>query len=843
MAIGRVAKYRFKHRKIRNIMIDAVAFVLIAIIVVGAWYMYSNMSASAEQEATEELARSIANKIDNKYLGLVAPINALTKDKTLIDLYLQADEDALKQEAMAKAQTIPHILKLRFLLLGKYKLDTESNPPMGYASLDLLRKAKSSAQINAEVILKGTEQEHILIIKRVINPAMELIGFIHASLSTDLFKDIVSEVNPDIGYVEITQSTAGKTIILAKAGRAAFKKGNDATISSIKNTSWVLKLWPGNSPVTKIDETGSIPLLSVLAIIIFLLLVGFIFIKKRSSGEQTTVSQGSKSFLAHEGAIRAIEGVHSGLENPNLPKGDGKETQDRSDATSISQGVTGDDITRISTEPARQTETAAESDSKPEVENVPQTELSPGAQKAPASIDPVIFRTYDIRGVVDNSLNEEVVTLIGKALGTMAVEKGQTVLTVGRDGRTSGPKLVKALIDGLVSTGINIVDIGMVPTPVLYFSTYLLETGSGVMVTGSHNPPEYNGLKMMLGGNTLSGDDIQEIKQCIKNGEFVKGKGQVTTHEVNADYIRRISADIPVALGGALKIVVDCGNGAAGVLAPQLLNAIGQDVIEMYCEIDGTFPNHHPDPSQPENMQELIQRVKAESADIGFAFDGDGDRLGVVDAEGNIIWPDRQLMLLAKDVLSRNAGAPIIYDVKCSRYLKSVIEESGGKSLMWKTGHSLIKGKMKETEAPLAGEMSGHIFFKERWYGFDDALYTAARFVEIFTNAKRKPTEMFAELPGGVSTPELRLPTPEKEHGAFMIALIENLQDTAGGEVSDIDGVRLEFEHGWGLARASNTSPNIVMRFEGEDAVGLENVQNVFKQAILSIKADAQLPF
>jgi len=362
------------------------------------------------------------------------------------------------------------------------------------------------------------------------------------------------------------------------------------------------------------------------------------------------------------------------------------------------------------------------------------------------------------------------------------------------------------------------------------------------MVTGSHNAPEYNGLKIMLAGSSLSGDEIKEIQNHTISGEFTTGQGDLRHADISADYVRRISEDIPVALGSSLKIVVDCGNGVAGTLAPQLLNAIGHDVIELYCENDGSFPNHHPDPSQPENLKDLIEKVKTEGADIGFAFDGDGDRLGVIDANGNIIWPDRQLMLLAKDVLSRNQGAEIIFDVKCSRYLKSIIESNGGKPLMWKTGHSFIKNKMKEIDAPLAGEMSGHIFFKERWYGFDDALYTAARFIEIFTNAKEKPTELFAELPEGVSTPELRMPLSEVQHAGFMEELVEKMT-VANAEIIDIDGLRIEYSDGWGLARPSNTSPYIILRFEGESESVLERIKSEFRAAIQLVKTDADIPF
>jgi len=362
------------------------------------------------------------------------------------------------------------------------------------------------------------------------------------------------------------------------------------------------------------------------------------------------------------------------------------------------------------------------------------------------------------------------------------------------------------------------------------------------MITGSHNGPEYNGLKIVIAGDTLSEDGIRLLYNRIINNDLVSGDGGIDTAEVIPDYIRRITDDIPVALGRAYKLVVDCGNGAAGIVAPELYRALGHDVIEMYCDLDGRFPNHHPDPGEPKNMQHMIDRVRKEKADLGFAFDGDGDRLGIVDAEGNIIWPDRQMMVFARDVLSRNKGAPIIFDVKCTSHLRKAIEASGGKAVMWKTGHSLIKSKMKQMQAPLAGEMSGHIFFKERWYGFDDALYSGARMLEILLNAKMKPTEFFAAIPESVSTPELKIDMPESEHISFMQALESKLsfKDT---EVITIDGFRVEFKDGWGLIRPSNTTPCLVVRFEADNEAALERIKTGFRELLLSIKADLKLPF
>ncbi|TDJ67303.1 MAG: phosphomannomutase/phosphoglucomutase [Proteobacteria bacterium] len=457
-------------------------------------------------------------------------------------------------------------------------------------------------------------------------------------------------------------------------------------------------------------------------------------------------------------------------------------------------------------------------------------------------IDPSIFRSYDIRGVVGETLTVEAVYQIGRAIGSEADARGQQTVITARDGRNSSQEIRDALIEGLRDSGRDVLDIGLTPTPVLYFATHHLDAHSGVMITGSHNPPEYNGLKIVLDGESLSGEAIQAIRERIEKDDFTVGEGTMQSTEIIPDYIRRISEEIPVTLGNALKVVVDCGNSVPGIVAPHILRAIGHDVIELYCEVDGNFPNHHPDPSQPENLEDLIQAVQDEDADIGLAFDGDGDRLGVVDTGGNIIWPDRQMILFARDVLSRNPGAKIIYDVKCSRLLADDIKKHGGEPIMARTGHSLIKRKMQETGALLGGEMSGHIFFKERWYGFDDALYAAARLLEILVNADGSPDQVFADLPGGVVTPELRLAMPENEHAKFMQQVVD-AAEFDDGEVHTIDGLRVDFSDSWGLIRASNTTPCLVLRFEGDDDAALERVTNRFKDLLHKVDASLDLPF
>ena len=451
-----------------------------------------------------------------------------------------------------------------------------------------------------------------------------------------------------------------------------------------------------------------------------------------------------------------------------------------------------------------------------------------------------IFKAYDIRGIVGKTLTPEIVEGIGQALGSEAAARGQFAIVVGRDGRLSGRGLSDALARGIARSGMDVIDIGLVATPMVYFATHHLGTGSGVMVTGSHNPPEYNGLKMVIAGETLSGKTIQALLKRCETGDFITGSGKYTTLDIEDAYLNRIASDIKLAR--PLKIAVDCGNGSPGAYAPKLYRMLGCEVTELYCEVDGNFPNHHPDPSHLENLNDLIAELKSGKSEIGLAFDGDGDRLGVVTKDGSIIFPDRQLMLFAEDVLSRNPGAEIIYDVKCTRNLAPWIREHGGKPLMWKTGHSLIKSKMKETGAMLAGEMSGHIFFKERWYGFDDGLYAGARLLEILSRREDIDAALHS-LPDAVSTPELQIRLKEGENYDLIAKLQSNAVFDNSRDVIKLDGLRVEYEDGFGLARSSNTTPVIVLRFEADSEESLKRVQEDFRRVILRAKPDVVLPF
>ena len=449
---------------------------------------------------------------------------------------------------------------------------------------------------------------------------------------------------------------------------------------------------------------------------------------------------------------------------------------------------------------------------------------------------PEIFKAYDIRGIVGKTLTAEAVRAIGQALGSEAAARGQRTVAIGRDGRLSGQELAAALAAGLNAAGIDVLDIGCVPTPLSYFAAYQLGTNSAVSVTGSHNPPDYNGLKMVLGGDTLYGEQIQALRKRIETGDLVHAKkpGKLTKADVRKAYLERILSDVKLAR--PMKIVVDCGNGVAGELAPELFRRMGCEVVPLFCEIDGNFPNHHPDPSKPENLRDVIRALKETDAELGLAFDGDGDRLGVVTKDGEIIYPDRQLMLFAADVLTRNPGAQIIYDVKCSRNVALSVRHQGGKPLMWQTGHAIIKAKLKESGAPLAGEMSGHVFFKERWYGFDDGLYAGARLLEIVSRWSDANWPL-KHLPNALSTPELNIKMQEGEPHTLVDKLIRDCAKLFPGatELNTIDGVRAEYADGFGLARASNTTPVIVLRFEADSALALKRIQEEFKRALLAV--------
>ncbi len=457
-----------------------------------------------------------------------------------------------------------------------------------------------------------------------------------------------------------------------------------------------------------------------------------------------------------------------------------------------------------------------------------------------AQLDPSLFKAYDIRGIVDRSLTESACEHIGRAYATVARARGQRAVHISRDGRDSGPRLAGALSAGLRAGGLDVIDLGMNATPMLYFACATTEVANGIQITGSHNPPEYNGLKMVLCGDALHGEDIAALRELTLSEAYAQGSGALREASIVEPYLQRIVSDIRLAR--PVRVAVDCGNGVAGAFAPELLRRLGCEVTELFCEVDGSFPNHHPDPADPHNLEDLQRVLRDGDAEIGLAFDGDGDRLGVVTKDGPVIWPDRQLMLYAADVLQRHPGAPIIFDVKCTANLDPWVRRHGGEPMMWRTGHSLIKARMKQVGAPLAGEMSGHIFFKDRWYGFDDAQYGAARLLELLARVADVQAELLA-LPDSVSTPELKIPTEAQQQFDLCERLQREGRFATARHVHTIDGVRAEYDDGFGLARPSNTTPCVVLRFEAHDQAGLRRIQEEFRAALLQLQSDLKLPF
>lgn len=816
------------------LIVGAVVVVIVAITAISTAL---EKIAVAEREAQVAEDQTLADRLARELGAVLEPqrlkLAALAQQPAIVGA-ISAEKTQREKAAAAAQSEIPGALRLRLLPRGADHVDPNSSPPLTFASVDMLRDAaKTDKDVKSELHLGGTENEHIVMIQRVPITG-EAVGFLHLSVDPNLVRDALANVSGVPGYIEVRQPVPkGPPAIIARAGSPPVGDSTATAIAGISGTAWVVS-YRSPTAVASSDGGWMLPLVGLFAVIA-LIAVAVFFLRRRD------VALASDA-VTYQGAIKAIlEGAHPGLEQL-LP---GKPQTLATDLGPVSEGITDDDRDDITefgavgdvagAEPAADTFDIT-GDSTAGIEVV---EEDPDAA---VRIDPSIFRSNDIRGIVGQTLTAEGIYEIGRALGSEAAARGQQTIVTARDGRNSSQEIRDALIEGLRDSGRDVLDIGLTPTPVLYFATHYLDSHSGVMITGSHNPPEYNGLKIVLDGETLSGEAIQAIRERIENNDFTSGEGTMQSTEIIPDYIRRISEEIPVTLGNALKVVVDCGNSVPGIAAPHILRAIGHDVIELYCEVDGNFPNHQPDPSQPENLADLIRVVEEEDADIGLAFDGDGDRLGVVDNAGNIIWPDRQMILFARDVLSRNPGAKIIFDVKCSRLLADDIRANGGEAIMSKSGHSQIKTKMQETGALLAGEMSGHIFFKERWYGFDDALYCAARLLEIIVNSGMSATEVFDGVPGWVATPELKLDMPESEHGAFMQKVLE-AANFGDAEVSTLDGLRVDFNDSWGLVRPSNTTPCLVFRFEGDDQAALDNVQQLFRDLLLGVDGDLKLPF
>jgi phosphomannomutase / phosphoglucomutase len=793
-----------------TIVLVGTLWCLIAAVLIGggaylAGQWYQQQLRIQQQQLAELEAKDIASEVGTQLQAYRARADLLANDQVLVDLLQTDDDSALLQKEQQLRRQLPQVNRVKIIKAGVENLEAGDYPNLTFSDIDMLANAETSGIAPPiEVHAKGSPEQHFEVVTPIITQSKQVLGCLLLSFPATDIPTLMGTIQLPQGYAELVQHGSGQSILsLAHLGNASMKGATPAASVSIDGTRWSVEYYAMVDP--KVQQSGLLYIYKGAVILALALII--------------------ISLLCARVAMAALRRKMNTIGRP------------------VPAAATPAQRPRVSILEAHATESNIQQGSKkstPKDPGGPPTQQQQQQQQVPRAVPASIFKAYDIRGIVGNTLTDELVQDIGRAIGSEAEQRGQQTVLVARDGRLSGAGFAAALAKGLRASGRDVIDIGRVPTPLLYFATYHLNTGSGVMVTGSHNPPDYNGFKIMLGGETLSTSAIQALRTRIEGKKFSRGAGTFKSMDIIDDYIARVTGDIK--LNRPMKIVVDCGNGVAGAAAPQLLRALGCEVHELFCEVDGNFPNHHPDPGQPENLRDLIKSVKDHKADIGLAFDGDGDRLGVVDSNGGIIWPDRQMMLYATDVLSRCPGAEIIYDVKCSNHLDKVITAKGGRPLMWKTGHSLIKAKLKETGDPLAGEMSGHIFFNERWYGFDDGLYTAARLLEILAQDPRPSVEVFAALPNAINTPELNIHFAEGEHFEFMDRLMAGVH-FPNARITTIDGIRADFDDGWGLVRASNTTPSLVLRFEANNTPALKRIQGIFKQAMQKIKPELEFPF
>ncbi len=817
----------------------------------GVFWLNQDRVKQNQEQAVKAVAEGLAVAVNHQLAFLQKMANVTAQREDVIAALQSHDPEIRQTTAALLDQQLPGVLKVRLLPPHVNELDTSVVPQMGNADLVMVRDTLKSPQ---KPTIQDVKEHRHLAVTAVVKSEETILGVVLISLNYDFLAETFKTVELNKGFIELKQDNA----VLAKTGDPALKNEDNNAVK-IKNSNWTVNYWPD---LTLDNDTFTMVVAFILVPVVVLGFIIFIIYNKQ--GE----------YLLHDrhGITRMVKDLLSG-KNPGSYEMKTKEMQTLVTTLVQFKRVLDHQTLALSEDYSDNTEiddffnedNTSESDLLKSMDNQEkpiETPISPPNQEQNLATTRVtkpidlnqasgaevsggknnIFRAYDIRGIAGQTLTKDVVYDIGRALGSDAHELGVKTIIVGRDGRLSSPGLAEALAKGIVTTGVNVLDIGLVPTPVVYFVAHHTEGRSGVMITGSHNPADYNGLKMVIHGETYAEEKIQSLSRRIEIGNFVTGtEGTIQQNNMfTNEYIGIISEDVHMVR--PMKVVVDCGNGAASQLAPVLLKTLGCEVIELFCEVDGNFPNHHPDPSQPENLKDLITAVKHYEADVGLAFDGDGDRLGVIDSKGKIIWADRQMMLFAKDVLSMKPGAEIIFDVKCSRHLAEQIVKHGGRPLMWKTGHSLMKAKLKETGAALAGEMSGHIFFNDRWFGFDDALYSAARLIEILSNDTRGSDEVFADFPDSFSTPEINVELQEGENKTLIAQLIKNAKFEQGKTVH-IDGLRVDFPDGWGLVRASNTMPVLVLRFEGDTQDALERIKNQFADLLKKTQPDIRLPF
>ena len=756
-----------------------------------------------------------------------------------------AADTPLARESLERqlSATLPHSLRVRINPVGAARAATDESPPLSFAGLDMIRRAERQESIRPES-LRIDGQTLFNMARPVVDPdSGDVLGSFFVTFAPAVVGDVLRELDATGQSIVLQQRIAGSDPVQI-LGLGTRDPGQAHIAQPLDRSDWTLDYAIDRSLLAGAGVTWT-ALLPSLVLLLLGGLGGLIVSYRRLAGHLeadlgTLVASACGLLEGRDGYSRN----HYTLEPVAAASDAIRHAQSHRDQNPVepARAAPLHDTPAETARPAPPVKAQADEDFLEITDTATERPMHPeqSITTTPSGIPGAdIFRAYDIRGVVGDTLTEEGAFLIGRAIGSAAAEAGETLVAVGADGRHSSPALSGRICAGIQASGVDVLDIGEVPTPILYFATHVTETRSGVMITGSHNPPDYNGFKIVIDGVTLAGDAITALHRRIIEGDLASGEGQRTEHDLIDAYIDRIAAD--VVLAQPLKVVADCGNGVAGKVIPHLLEALGCEVLPLYCDVDGSFPNHHPDPADPANLEDLITTVKAQQADIGLAFDGDGDRLGVVTGNGEIIWPDRLLMLFARDIVGRNPGADVIFDVKCSRHLNTLISEYGGRPIMWRTGHSHIKAKMKETRALLGGEFSGHICFGERWFGFDDGLYSAARLLELLAAEDMSAAEVFAEFPNPLCTPEQKIATTDQAKFTVMDALAKT-EAFAGGTLTTIDGIRVDYPEGWGLIRASNTSPVLTLRFEADDARSLIEIRERFRAAIAAVDPALEFP-
>lgn len=811
-------------------------FSVVALLAVAVIQYYLIIQVPSEKRTNRYLNTTLTSYAELVRLTATGSVEALTIASLRPELQnalKQQNLSAIHEQEKELSSRFPKVIGVRILLPQLLQTDLKSVPPITNVTLDLIRRAAKGEKLSPEVVHVGQPDQYVAIIQRVEDHG-QLLGLIVAGFDISVINDALEKIQSVPGYLELRQTFENVNHILGTHGDKALKVGEPLGRGRLKGTPWEMAYWPARDEDFSVYGDTLIFWVAISAMLILIAGLGFYGYYRLGKTVQMdaarllklVIEAKSPHFPIPNGAFKLSifsDLAHSLSRTGIITVGLAESSNIKPQMHPVTSGAGNEDNFQ-----------------SPLMESKDALDLQVLDEEEPLEVPESIFREYDIRGIVDETLTPDIVREIGRAIGSEAFERGEQTVIVARDGRLSGPELLQALKEGLMASGRDVIDIGEVPTPVLYYATNHLDASSGVMLTGSHNPANYNGLKIVLAGETLSGEDIKKLYKRIVSDELLSGRGAQEVQDVTQDYIGEIVGD--VALAQPLRVVIDCGNGVAANIAPQLFQSLGCEVIGLYCKVDGNFPNHHPDPSNPENMKEMIEIVKSEQADIGIAFDGDGDRLGVVDSAGNIIWPDMQMMLFSMDLLSRNPGSDIIFDVKCSRHLSATIRGHGGRPIMWKTGHSLIKAKMKETGALLAGERSGHFFFKERWYGFDDGLYAASRMLEILAADFRKSVDIFKVFPQTISTPELNVAISDTNKFKFVEKLVKHGR-FGDGKINTIDGIRVDYPQGWGLVRASNTSPCLVIRFEADTEEEFTKIKGIFRKQMLKIDPEMQLPF